>query len=177
MTHYNVLREGEEMFTKIRKRDGKIVAFDESKIARAIGKAGDASGEFDAEVAKKLAKKVVDLSPTVIRRKIPTVEEIQDVVEEVLLGSKYKTTAKNYILYRQKHAEMREYAVQTQVDLIEQYIGNLDWQVKENSNMAYSLQGLNNYVSSEVSKIYWLNKVYSPEIPILELIKNGLLAH
>lgn len=152
------------MFTKIRKRDGKIVAFDEGKIAIAISKAGEATGEFSIDVAKKLAKKVAELAPEKIRRKIPTVEEVQDVVEEVLLSSKYKNTAKAYILYRQKHAEMREYAVQTQVDLIEQYIGNLDWQVKENSNMAYSLQGLNNYVSSEVSKIYWLNKVYSPEI-------------
>lgn len=152
------------MFTKIRKRDGKIVAFAEDKIAKAIGKAGTATGEFGLDAAKKLAKKVAELAPERIRRKIPTVEEIQDVVEEVLLGSQFKTTAKAYILYRQKHAEMREYAVQTQVDLIEQYIGNLDWQVKENSNMAYSLQGLNNYVSSEVSKIYWLNKVYSPEI-------------
>lgn len=152
------------MFTKVRKRDGKIVAFDESKIALAIGKAGKASGEFGEDVAKQLAKKVVKFANDNVRRKIPTVEEVQDSVEDVLLASKYRNTAKSYILYRQKHNEMREIANAEQVELVDQYIGNLDWQIKENSNMAYSLQGLNNYVASEVSKNYWLTKIYPPEI-------------
>jgi ribonucleoside-triphosphate reductase len=152
------------MFTKIRKRDGKIADFDESKIAVAIGKAGKFSAEFGDDVAKKLAKKVVEIAPEKIRRKIPTVEEIQDVVEEVLISSKYRQTAKGYIIYRQKHAELRELALEQQVGLVEQYVGNLDWQVKENSNMAYSLQGLNNYISSEISKGYWLGRVYPEEI-------------
>lgn len=152
------------MYGKIRKRDGKIVSFDDSKIAKAIGKAGEATGEFGIDEAKKLAKKVVELAPDRIRRKIPTVEEIQDVVEEILLASKYRSTAKAYILYRQRHADMRAIAEQEQVDLMEKYIGDIDWQVKENSNMAYSLQGLNNYVSSEVSKVYWLTKIYPAEI-------------
>ena len=152
------------MFAKIRKRDGRLVNFDESKIAVAIGKAGKATGEFGEEVAKVLAKKVTKMAPEMIRRKLPTVEEIQDVVEEVLLTSKYRNTAKAYILYRQKHAEMREMIESTQVDLVEQYIGNIDWEVKENSNMAYSLQGLNNYISGRVAKNYWMSKIYPPEI-------------
>ena len=152
------------MFVKIRKRDGRLVNFDESKIALAIGKAGKATGEFGEEVAKVLAKKVTKMAPEMIRRKLPTVEEIQDVVEEVLLTSKYRNTAKAYILYRQKHAEMREMIESTQVDLVEQYIGNIDWEVKENSNMAYSLQGLNNYISGRVAKNYWMSKIYPPEI-------------
>ena len=152
------------MYKKIRKRDGKIVEFDQGKIAHAIGKAGKATGEFDDETAIKLTNKVVELSHDKIHRKIPTVEEIQDVVEEVLLASKYRATAKAYIIYRQKHTEMRELAEAQKVDLMDQYLENIDWQVKENSNMAYSLQGLNNYIASEVSKSYWLNKIYSPEI-------------
>jgi len=152
------------MFTKIRKRNGKLVAFDVNKIAIAIGKAGVASGEFGDDVAKKLAAKVAAEMPEKIRRQIPTVEELQDVVEEVLLSSKYKSTAKAYVIYRQKHAEIREMAEAQRVDLMDQYISNADWQVKENANMAYSLQGLNNYVSSEISKTYWLHKVYSPEV-------------
>lgn len=152
------------MFTKVRKRDGKIVAFDEAKIALAISKAGKATGEFGEDVAKQLAKKVVKAANESIRRKIPTVEEIQDAVEDVLLSSKYRNTAKAYILYRQKHKEMREIANAEQVELVDQYIGNLDWQIKENSNMAYSLQGLNNYIASEVSKNYWLTKIYPAEI-------------
>ncbi len=152
------------MFTKVRKRDGKIVPFDENKVVTAILKAGMATGEFGEVDAKKLAKKVTDKLPERVRRKIPTVEEIQDVVEEVLLASKYRQTAKAYIIYRQKHAEMRRLAETQKVELMDQYINNIDWQVKENSNMAYSLQGLNNYIASEVSKSYWLNKVYTPEI-------------
>ena len=152
------------MFTKIRKRNGKIVEFSVESIAKAIAKAGKSTEEFSEEVAKKLADKVAALAPEKIRRKIPTVEEVQDVVEDVLLSSKFKRTAKAYIVYREKHAEMRELAESQRVDLMDQYLGNLDWQVKENSNMAYSLQGLNNYVSSEISKSYWLHKVYPEEI-------------
>jgi ribonucleoside-triphosphate reductase len=152
------------MFTKIRKRNGKLVNFDLDKIARAITKAGQATGEFDEVAGKKLAQKVAKESEEKIRRKIPTVEEMQDLVEEVLLSSKYKETAKAYIIYRQKHNEMREMFETKKVDLMDQYLNNIDWQVKENANMAYSLQGLNNYISSEVSKSYWLNKVYTPEI-------------
>ncbi len=152
------------MYTKIRKRDGKLVPFDSEKIVGAILKAGTATAEFGEKEAKDLAKRVMEKAPDRIKRKIPTVEDVQDVVEEVLLSSKYRATAKAFIIYRQKHAEMRELAETQRVELMDQYINNIDWQVKENSNMAYSLQGLNNYVSSEISKSYWLNKIYPPEI-------------
>ncbi len=152
------------MYTKIRKRDGRLVKFDIEKIVKAIGKAGQATGEFDEKIARKLADKVSEKSPEKIRRRIPTVEEMQDVVEEVLLSSKYRDTAKAYIIYRQKHAELRDLAEAQKVDLMDQYLENIDWQVKENSNMAYSLQGLNNYIASEVSKSYWLHKIYSEDI-------------
>ncbi|MEI8143645.1 MAG: ribonucleoside triphosphate reductase [Candidatus Berkelbacteria bacterium] len=152
------------MFKKIRKRNGKLADFDIDKIALVIGKAGAATGEFDQSVAKRLANKVLEKAEATLRRKIPTVEELQDVVEDVLLSSKFKTTAKAYIVYRQKHAEMRDLFENQKVDLIDQYVNNVDWQVKENANMSYSLQGLRNYLASEVSKSYWLNKIYSPEI-------------
>lgn len=152
------------IFEKIKKRDGRIVKFDAEKITNAIAKAGKATGEFDEKVAKRLTIKVLNLAQQVIPKKIPTVEEIQDVVEEVLLSSPYKKTAKAYIIYREQHAKIREIAQKAEVDLIEQYLEKTDWQVNENSNMTYSLQGLNNYVSSEISKIYWLNKIYPKEI-------------
>jgi ribonucleoside-triphosphate reductase len=154
----------ENSFSKIRKRSGKIVAFEIDKIAAAINKAGEATGEFDGSVAKRLANEVIKKAVAEIHRKIPTVEEIQDVVEEVLLTSKYKATAKAYIIYRQKHAEIRELADLQRVNLVDSYLNNVDWQVKENANMSYSLQGLNNHISSEVCKTYWLNKVYSEDI-------------
>jgi len=154
---------GDLMFTKIRKRDGRIVEFDAEKITNAIAKAGKATGEFDREIAKKLTLKVLNLAQQLIHG-IPTVEEIQDIVEEVLLTSPYRKTAKAYILYREQHAKIREIAAKANVDLVDQYLKRLDWQVNENSNMTYSLQGLNHYISSEISKIYWLNKIYPPEV-------------
>ncbi|MCK9557430.1 MAG: ribonucleoside triphosphate reductase [Candidatus Cloacimonetes bacterium] len=152
------------MFSKIRKRNGHIVDFDKSKISNAIFKAGDASGEFDAEMADKLCLRVLNLAQQSLTEEIPDVEKIQDIVEEVLLSSPYKKTAKAYIIYRDQHARIREMVSSAGVKLIDQYLEKLDWQVNENSNMAYSLQGLNNYIASEVSKTYWLNKIYPPEI-------------
>ena len=152
------------MFKRIRKRDGRIVKFDSEKITNAIAKAGAATGEFDLNVAKKLTLKVINLALQTIKNKIPTVEEIQDIVEEVLLSSPFKKTAKAYIIYRDQHAKIREITSKANVDLIENYLFKIDWQVNENSNMSYSLQGLNHYISSEISKIYWLEKIYPPEI-------------
>lgn len=152
------------MFSKIRKRNGHIVSFDKEKIAVAINKAGKATGEFGRDVADVLAMRVLNLIIQLIDDEIPEVEKIQDIVEEVLLASPYKKTAKAYIIYRDQHNRLRELASKAGVQLIDQYLEKLDWQVNENSNMAYSLQGLNNYIAAEVSKTYWLNKIYPPEI-------------
>lgn len=157
------------MFEIIKKRDGRIVPFDSQKITTAIAKAGKATGEFDERTAKKLTLKVLNLAYETIDGEIPSVEEIQDIVEEVLLSSPYKKTAKAYIIYRDQHARMREVVLKEDIDLIENYLKKLDWQVSENSNMTYSLQGLNNYISSEISKVYWLNKIYPPEIRKLHM--------
>jgi len=151
-------------FDKIIKRDGRVVPFASSKITNAILKAGRATGEFQEVEARRLTIRVLTLAQTVFDQSLPTVEEIQDLVEEVLLASPFKRTAKAYILYRDQHARIREMIQKADVDLIEKYLERLDWKVKENSNMAYSLQGLNNYVSSEVTKTYWLNKIYTPEV-------------
>ncbi|MCM8771762.1 MAG: ribonucleoside triphosphate reductase [Candidatus Omnitrophica bacterium] len=152
------------MFKKIVKRDGRIVDFDSSKITNAIFKAGQATGEFGMDTAKKLTIKVLDLALELIKNRIPTVEEIQDIVEEVLLNSPYKKTAKAYIIYREQHAKIREITAKANLDLVDQYLKQSDWRVKENSNMSFSLQGLNNYISSEITKTYWLNSIYPPEI-------------
>jgi len=152
------------MFESIRKRDGRIVPFEAKKITNAIAKAGQATGEFDRDVAQKLMIKVVNVAQTVIKEEIPSVEQIQDIVEEVLLDSPYRKTAKAYIIYREDHAKMREIVSKANSDLVDQYLNRLDWQVNENSNMSFSLQGLNNYISSEISKVYWLNRIYPKEI-------------
>lgn len=152
------------MYTKIKKRDGRIVAFHQTKIMSAIERAGLETGEFGEAEADNLSMKVIVRAEKEIKLKVPSVEQIQDIVEEVLLDSRYRKTAKAYIIYRDQHKKIREIADGTHIDLIDQYLSRMDWRVNENSNMDYSLQGLNNYISSEVSKTYWLNKIYSPEI-------------
>jgi len=152
------------MHAKIKKRDGRLLKFNAEKITSAIAKAGAASGEFDHAVAKTLTIRVLNLAEKIFDSRITTVEEIQDIVEEVLLSSSYRKTAKAYIIYREQHARLREITNKMEVDLVDQYLKKMDWKIHENSNMDYSLQGLNNYISSEVSKVYWLNEIYSPEI-------------
>ncbi|GAB6183236.1 ribonucleoside triphosphate reductase [Thermodesulfovibrio hydrogeniphilus] len=152
------------MFKNIIKRDGRVVPFDPEKITVAIAKAGKATSEFDYNTARRLTIKVLLLAEELIRDRDPHVEEIQDIVEEILLDSPYRKTAKAYIIYREQHARMREIARQSGIDIVDSYLSKVDWRVNENSNMSYSLQGLNNYISSEISKTYWLNKIYPPEV-------------
>lgn len=154
----------ENMFKKIVKRDGSEEEFDSRKIVNAINKAGVAAGEFGIDAAEKLADKVLNTAFQFTVNDNPSVEMMQDIVEEVLIASPYKKAAKAFILYRDEHARIREITSKFNVNLVDQYINNMDWQVKENSNMGFSLQGLNNYLSSEVSKIYWLNKIYTNNI-------------
>ncbi|MDD3545420.1 MAG: ribonucleoside triphosphate reductase [Kiritimatiellae bacterium] len=162
-----------DLVLRMRKRDGREEIFDAKKIKAAILKAGQAAGEFGAEEAGRLTLKVVTLIHSLRDTLAVTVEQVQDIVEEVLLNSPYRRTAKAYIIYREQHARMREMVRNADMDLIDSYLGKADWRVRENSNMAYSLQGLNNYISSEVSKVYWLNKIYPSEIR--EAHDNGAL--
>jgi len=138
----------------IKKRDGRVVDFDSSKITAAIAKAGNATGEFGEKEAKKLTLRVLTLTHELQLDPAPEVEEIQDIVEAVLLDSPFFKTAKAYILYREQHSQIRQITTKANVDLVNHYIQKLDWKIKENSNMCYSLQGLNNYISSEVTSEY-----------------------
>ena len=159
------------MFDQIRKRDGRIADFDSSKITRAIQKAGEATGEFNEKEARKMTMKVISMSRDLRLGPIPEVEEIQDIVERVLLDSPFYKTAKAYIIYREQHNQIRKIAIKENVGLMESYIRRMDWKVKENSNMSYSLQGLNNYISSDITAEYWLNKIYPP--PVREAHYSG----
>jgi ribonucleoside-triphosphate reductase len=152
------------MFKNIQKRDGTIVPFNPEKIVIAVSKAGKSTGEFDDSIARQLALKVVAIAENTLKIDAPHIEDIQDIVEEVLLNSTYKKTAKAYVIYRDQHRVIREITDQSTVDLVDGYLAKLDWKVNENSNMSFSLQGLNNYVISQISERYWLNKIYSQDI-------------
>ena len=144
-----IRQEVEAVFEKIKKRDGRVEDFDSSKITAAIAQAGHVTGEFYEREAKKLTLRVLTLAHQLRPGPIPEVEEIQDIVERVLLDSPFYKTAKAYILYREQHARIRQIATKANVDLVNYYIDKMDWKIKENSNMSYSLQGLNNYISSK----------------------------
>ena len=152
------------MYKSIKKRDGRTVKFNRKKIEKAIEKAGLETGEFDAAQAVELTDKVLGVLETRNQKRLPSVEDIQDIVEDALIDSKFKKTAKAYIIYRDQHKKLREITSNAHVDLIDKYLKNLDWKVNENSNMGYSLQGLNNYVSAEITKTYWLDKIYTSKI-------------
>ncbi len=158
----------EERYTLkyVRKRDGRLEKFDSSRITNAIWKAARAVGGKDKELAKRLSDQVVaELEKRFGEDGVPTVEEIQDVVEKVLIENGHAKTAKAYILYRKQHQDLRELAaLLSSSDLVEQYLDLADWRVRENANMSYSLQGLNNYLSSTVIAKYWISRVYPPNV-------------
>lgn len=149
------------------KRDGRIVDFDKTKITEAIFKAFKANNDFEKQKAEKISEQVIAILNVVYKDgRVPTVENVQDLVETTLINNGYTTIAKSYILYRDQHAKIREVKnlLKDSATLIEDYLRKLDWRIKENSNMSYSLQGLNNHISSIVTSTYWLNKIYTPEI-------------
>ncbi|NCN99865.1 ribonucleoside triphosphate reductase [Candidatus Falkowbacteria bacterium] len=151
--------------SQIRKRSGEIVDCDEKKIALAIHKAAKAVGTDDEEMADRLALEVLELLNKKFHpNSIPAVEEIQDLVEEVLLKNRLIKIARGYILYREQHRQIRDINSDFGVKLMEDYLGQADWRLKENSNMSFSVQGLNNYIASSVSAKYWLNKLYPENI-------------
>jgi len=152
---------------KIQKRDGRIVDFSQEKIEEAVHKAVVASNQGDGEVSKKVSDKVISLLNRRFKKEeIPTIEQIQDIVEEALMLEDLAETAKAYILYREQRRTIREASKVSDEssEKIDSYLAEIDWQVKENANMTFSLQGLNQYVGSYISKKYWLNKIYPKEI-------------
>lgn len=154
------------MVKKIRKRDGSVVVFHEEKIAGAIWKAVRAVGGKDEEKARELAGKIVSiLNEKYGETGIPDVEEVQDTVEKILIEEGHAQTAKAYILYRKSRDELRSVkGLFDTIEAVEDYLGLNDWMVKENSNMGYSLQGLNNYIATKIITNYWMRRVYPEAI-------------
>ena len=153
--------------TKVKKRDGTVVDFDQDKITEAVFKAITATNQGDGIISKKVSERVVDILNRRFKKdEIPQVEQIQDIVEEILILEGLVDTARAYILYREQRRRIREAAavVDESSERIDKYLKELDWQVYENANMTFSLQGLNQYAISDVSKKYWLNKIYPKEV-------------
>lgn len=154
------------MIRKIVKRDGKISDFNPIKVTNAIWKAAQAVGGKDYKKSIELTDKVMqNLEKALNKGEMPDVEQVQDMVEKTLIEEGHAKTAKAYILYRRQHQEIRHVGgLLKDIDVVDGYLSMMDWKVQENSNMSYSLQGLNVYATENIVSNYWLNKIYPPEI-------------
>ncbi|MFA5755337.1 MAG: ribonucleoside triphosphate reductase, partial [Candidatus Paceibacterota bacterium] len=153
--------------TKVQKRNGDIMEFMPEKVKNAIFKAITATKQGNGKKTEKIAESTIKILNRRFKvDEIPTVEQIQDIVEEVLILEGEAIAAKAFILYREQRRFIREsqIAAEEAVDRVDDYLDKLDWEVQENSNMTFSLQGLNHYGVSYIVKKYWLNKVYPAHI-------------
>ena len=166
-TQNNYETKGEMFMIKsVIKRDGRVVDYDISKIENAITKAMLSLGYGEIKDVKKIAK-ITELYLTEkFVDKIPSVEDIQDIVESVLMKNNYEDVAKAYILYRREHEKLRNIknTLFDYKDTVEKYLNVADWRVKENSTVTYSVGGLILSNSGAITANYWLNDVYDTEI-------------
>lgn len=149
--------------SRIVKRDGTQVIFNSEKIMSAIRRAGEATGEFDDDESALLTNQVTKvLRHRFSKGVLPTIEQIQDVVEQVLISANYYKTARAYIVYRESRNKSRQ-DKKTLVDVassVNEYLERADWRVNANANQGYSLGGLILNVSGKIIANYWLSHVY-----------------
>ena len=148
------------------KRDGSIVDFERSKIAAAIEKAGAATGEFGPDEAAILSGQACKVIAHRFDGASPTIEEVQDIVEQTLIAANHFKTARAYIVYREQRQRARRDR-DTYIDVtssVNEYLSREDWRVNANANQGYSLGGLILNVSGKVVANYWLSHVYPPEV-------------
>ena len=156
----------ERKISKIRKRDGRTVDFDQEKITRAVWAAAQAVGGRDRSLAERLSDQVVAILEQRFPARTPTVENVQDIVEKVLIEDGHARTAKAYILYRKQHESLRKIKTTfLEVErIVSDYLSQVDWRVRENSNIGYSMSGLLLHVAGSVVANYTLDRIYPMEV-------------
>ena len=156
----------ERKISKIRKRDGRVVDFDQEKITKAVWAAAQAVGGRDRSLAERLSDQVVAILEQRFPAKTPTVENVQDIVEKVLIEDGHARTAKAYILYRKQHESLRKIKTTfLEVErIVSDYLSQVDWRVRENSNIGYSMSGLLMHVAGSVVANYTLDRIYPMEV-------------
>ena len=157
----------------VTKRDGTLAPFDSSKIYNAIKKAGTTTKEFGEEESWLLTAQVLKVLKHKFAEILPSIEQIQDVVEQVLISANYFVTAKAYILYRdQRQRARQDHKIMVDVESsVNEYLEKLDWRINENANQGYSNGGLILNVSGKVTANYWLSHVYPAAVG--EAHRNG----
>lgn len=159
--------KSKEIIEFVVKRDGRLERFGEEKIISAIRKAFIANGVEDLSPIDKIVRQLTEILEIIYKDgKYPTVENIQDLVEKLLMDNGFSAIAKSYILYRDFHSKLRDpkELLKGAIKLIDDYIQKDDWRINENSNMSYSLQGLNNHIAAVITSKYWLNVIYPEHV-------------
>lgn len=154
---------GSQFPSEIVKRDGSVVPFEPVKITFAIYRALKAVGKGSWSYAEELTGEV--LHELQLQTKVPSVEQVQDMVENLLMRIHLNDVAKAYILYRKQHEQLRnESLLLANSKLIDDYLELADWRVKESANSSYSLQGLNQHIATTICSNYWLDRIYPTEV-------------
>ena len=172
-TYHSTIANENITIDSVTKRDGTLAPFDSNKIYNAIKKAGESTGEFGESESWLLTSQVLKVLKHKFSESLPTIEHIQDIVEQVLISANYFATAKAYILYREQRSRARtDRKVMVDVESsINEYLERLDWRVNANANQGYSNGGLILNVSGKVTANYWLSHVYPSEVG--EAHRNG----
>lgn len=171
---YKTALENENIaIENVTKRDGTLAPFDSNRIYNAVLKAGTTTSEFGEQEAWLLTGQVLKVLKHKFAESLPSIEQIQDIVEQVLISANYFATAKAYILYRdQRNRSRADKKVMVDVESsINEYLERLDWRVNANANQGYSNGGLILNVSGKVTANYWLSHVYPAEVG--EAHRNG----
>lgn len=156
---------GKLSLKKIVKRNGVIVDFQIEKIEHAIFKAMRSVGKPNRSRAKELSMEVLTKLSKENQNEYPSVEQVQDIVEKVLFEQENFELVKSYLLYRKQREQSRSTKeLFGNIDAIDDYLGMQDWRIKESANSAYSLQGLNQHISTLITSQYWLTKLYPDNI-------------
>jgi anaerobic ribonucleoside-triphosphate reductase len=153
-------RNSDKIFRSIRKRDGRIVEFNNSKIASAIFKAAKSVGGEDQQLADELAEIVNQYLYKQLGSGIPSVEEVQDAVEKVLIETGHAKTAKAYILYRDRRTRLRESKSEL-MDLVQDILVETN---RDNANVGNSPSAKMLQIASEASKKYYLSRLIPDEM-------------
>lgn len=148
------------MFTKVKKRDGREVAFDESKITEAIFKSAKAVGGEDRQTAMELTLEVLKMLKKKYNGNLFSVEEVQDMVEKVLIETGHARTAKAYILYRHQRTRLRD-AKSDLMDAVEEILAETN---RENANVSNSPSAKMLQIASAASKKYYLTRLIPEEL-------------
>ena len=150
----------------VRKRDGAIVAFDALKIARALERAGNASGEFDSVLAKDLSEGLLRKLAINHQLRVVSTVSLQELMEETLAEANFLGSLRAAIACREQRRALRERGklLVDAVATIEEYVGRSDWRIHANANQGFSLGGMILSVAGKVTANYWLGQIYPPEV-------------